>query len=109
MIIKKIEAYQTSDGKKFFDEQKARNHREWLKYKVKKEDVKHYLLGLLKMKDLDDGQDKLYNMMSEECRSVALQEMELEEISEMIFDIATVLDGALLKTAQYMKEVVVKP
>jgi len=109
MIIKKIEAFQTSDGKKFFDEQKARDHREWLKYKARKEDVEHYLLSLLKTKDIDDNKDGFYIMMSKECKSTILQDMEIEEAVEMIFDIATVLDGALLKTAQYIKEAVVKP
>lgn len=110
--VKKIEAYQTSDGKKFTEKDKAQIHEDRLRYKLKTEYIEHYLfnlLGIEKLSDDEDGEDQgeqLSNMLMDEGISGFWNNAgELDAIIELIVDIATIHNGALLKTALYAKRV----
>jgi len=110
--MKKIEAYQTSDGKPFFKELDAQKHEDRLKLESNVEEIRNYLFNLLGIEDLSEEEDgenqgeQLSNMLMDEGISGLFEDtIELEVIIELIVDIATILNGALLKTAQYAKEI----
>ena len=115
--MKKIEAYQTSDGTKFLKKSDAKSHENKLKYKAKVEDITDYLYGLLGIKDMnngDDGEDaeeQFCEILDGEVKHSLstlvddLRELSTKEIIDFIIDIATIADGAILKTAQYAKEI----
>jgi len=110
--MKKIEAYQTSDSKKFFKEKEAQKHEDGLGYKANIEKIQNYLFALLKIEKLgndEDGEDQeeqLSNMLMDEGVSGLWDDaIELDLVIELIIDVVTILDGALLKTAQYAKKI----
>jgi len=104
MALKKIEAYVTSDGKKFFEKPKAKNHEEWLKYQAKKDEIKDYLLNLLGITpNPDDEIDWDGWKVLTQCRSRLSEDTEMDDIVEIIIDMITIADGAMLKTAEYAK------
>lgn len=70
--MKKVEAYQTSDGRKFLTEPEARRHEEEIRYRAKRREIEDYLydlLGITGVKDGEDREDQLCNMLVEESRS----------------------------------------
>ena len=108
--MKKIEAYQISDGRKFFKKEEAQRHEERLRYKAQVEKVEIYLYDLLGIEDKDPAEDgegpeeQLSDMLMGKGISGVLEDARDQgEIVELIIDIATIFDGALLKTAQYAK------
>lgn len=110
--MKKIEAYQTTDGKKFLKALDAQDHENRLRYKAKVRDIEDYLATLLGIEILKTGEDRedlesqLSNILMDKGISGLLEDaIELEVIIELIIDVATILDGALLKTAQYAREI----
>ena len=109
--MKKVEAYQTSDGEKFFKKEAAESHEKRLIYKSKAEEIETYLYNLLGIKAQDplDGGDgpeeQLYDILENECTSHIWADCGIEGIIELILDMATIADGALLKTAQYAKKI----
>lgn len=122
--MKRIEAYQTSDGKKFIDKLKAERHEERLGYEAKVRDIENHLFDLLEIKktgvneDVDNRDGQLATMLMDEGNDLSLlyqhlcnvcnlfeDDIDLEAIIELIIDIATISDGVLLKTAQYAKEI----
>ena len=111
--MKKIEAYQASDGKRFLKKSDAQNHEDRLNYRSKIKEVENYLYNLLGIEwpnppeeDGNTPEELLSDMLIDEGISGLFDEaVELEVIIELIIDIATILDGALLKTAQYAKDI----
>jgi len=108
MALKKIEAYVTSDGKKFFEKPKAKNHEEWLKYQAKKDEIKDYLLNLLGITpnpddEIEEEDWELREKVLDQCRSRLSEDTEMDDIVEIIIDMITIADGAMLKTAEYAK------
>ena len=104
--MEKIEAYQTSDGKKFFKEEQAKNHEIQLKYRENKEKIEDHLFDLVGIETFDLSgikEDKFYKMIEGESFGYNLEEV---GIAEFIIDMITFLDGALLKTAEYAKEMI---
>ena len=104
--MEKIEAYQTSDGKKFFKEEQAKNHEIQLKYRENKEKIEDHLFDLVGIETFDLSEvkeDKFYKMIEGEPFRYNLEEV---GITEFIIDMITFLDGALLKTAEYAKEMI---
>jgi len=115
-IVKQITAYQTGDGRKFFEESEAQNHEDRLKYKANRRKIENYLLNLLGIENLgideyEDGEspeEQLSTMIEREGISGLWEDaLELEVVVELIIDIATILDGALLKTAQHARRITV--
>lgn len=114
-IMKKVEAYQTSDGEKFLKEPEAQKHEDWLRCKAKTKEIEDYLFKLLGIEyvehlendeDADGQEEQLANMLKDQGISSLWDDaVELEVIMELIIDVATILDGALLKTAQYAKKI----
>jgi hypothetical protein len=107
--MKKIEAYQTSDKKKFFEEERAKDHEINLKYRENGEKIKNYLFNLVGIERLDFNEygetreDGFYDMIEEEPLGPSIGEY---GIVEFIVSIITFSDGALLKTAEYAKEMI---
>ena len=107
--MEKIEAYQTSDGKKFFEEKRAKSHEINLKYRENGEKIKNYLFNLVGIERLDfseDGEtreDGFYDMIDSEPFGSLIQEY---GIVEFINSMITFSDGALLKTAEYAKKII---
>lgn len=117
--MKKIEAYQASDGKKFLIKPEALRHEEKIKYKAKIKEIGNYLydlLGINGIKDDEDKEDQLCNILKEAaesdiCYGIISEAIELGglgEIIDLIADFAMISDGALLKTAQYAREIIQK-
>jgi len=111
--MKEIKAYQASDGTKFLREQEAEVHEDRLRCKAKVEEIENYLFDLLGIKGLSDTdgesrEGQLAAMLIGEEGTSGLWEdaIELEIITELIIDVATIFDGALLKTAQYAKKII---
>ena len=115
--MKKIEAYQTKDGKKFLKKQEAKNHENRLRYKANAEKIKKYLYNLLGIEVLDNDEDgesaeeQFRDMLVTQSKSNLsgfideVADMGIGEMIDAIIDIATISDGALLKTAQYVREI----
>lgn len=109
--MKKVEAYQTSDGKKFLKKSAAESHEDRLRYKSKVGNIRDYLYRLLGIKDaenlLDDSAEEQLStmLMGKGISGIWEEAIELDVIIELITDIATIADGALLKAAQYAKEI----
>lgn len=118
--MKRIEAYQTSDGKGFLGKPEAQSHEDRLRYKTKVEEIENYLYNLLgieppnKDEDGEGQEERLCDILKEGsvsdlCNGLIAEAAELGgigEIVDFIIDIATISDGALLKTAQYAKEII---
>lgn len=110
--MKKIEAYQTSDGMKFLKKPEAQSHEDRLRYESKVQQIETYLymiLGIENQDPLEDGEspeDQLSDMFMNKGISGVLEDaIDLGDIVRLVIDVATVLDGALLKAAQYAKEI----
>jgi hypothetical protein len=111
--MKKIEAYQISDGRKYFSKEEAQRNEDKLRYRAQVKKVETYLYDLLGIEDKEVGEDgdgpeeQLYDMLVEERGISDLLGNALEDgaVIELIIDMATVLDGALLKATQYARRV----
>lgn len=114
--MKKVEAYQTNDGKTFLKKSAARSHENRLRYESKVKEIETYLFDLLEIKKLDnngdiidDRDEQLSDMLMDKGISSLLESAEdANGIAKLMIDVATILDGALLKTAQYAKEITSK-
>lgn len=109
--MKKIEAYQTSDGKKFLNESEAQSYENRLTCESKVEKIETYLYNLLGINILDPlengggTEEQLSNMFVDKGISGLWEDViEEEALIELIIDIATMFNGALLKAARYARE-----
>ena len=112
-----VYAYQASDGKKFFKKGEAKAHEDRLKCKSKVEEIEKYLCDILGIRylsvweDSENIDEQLFNILEGQSKSSlsdfidAIQDLGIEEIVNLIIDLATIANGALLKTAQYARKI----
>ena len=108
--VKSIEAFETSDGSKFFEKIPAERQQTRVDFLEKKESIKNHLYDLLGIvhendtKNFDSREEKFYQMMDESDTFDNGGLMLNVGVVEIIIDLVTFKNGAILKTAEYAKE-----
>jgi len=111
--VKSIEAFETSDGSKFFEKIPAERQQTRVDFLERKKSIQNYLFDLMGIEDCEKGEDgpdrteEFYNIVESEGLGLEFC-LEKMGIVELITDLVTFRDGALLKTAEYAKELLEK-
>ena len=112
--VKSIEAFETSDGSKFFEKIPAERQQTRVDFLERKESIRNHLFDLLGIvhkndtKDFDSREERFYQMMDESDAFDNGGLMLNMGVVEIIIDLVTFKNGAILKTAEYAKELLKK-